>query len=631
MRPAVKSGHSTVNERYKCVGCAQEWTQRHRDRILKHARICGGLSRDLRRRAVVAQGNMAPMSQLAQLQEQLQPTVEPTPMKHMGDHSSQSVGAKDQLFGRLGRKHLKHKADHETVVLFCVAGLPPNLLSYPEYKQLSYTLNSSYHPMSRSTLTDSAIPATQAVVQKEQLTYLQTQLHLTVTFDGGSIRKKNGFYSVHVLTQDGRAFLMDMADGRGASHTGEWIKGVLRKTIDEIGSARFAGVSSDNTGNTRVARRELCAELPLIINCPDAVHHINLLIKDICKLDYFQASIRIIKKTIAHFSHSNDSTEKLDRLRKLHKVPRKLQQVGKTRFATIPISAESVKDCLVLLRQLVTDGEIDLGEWAQYYTAGTATTLQFELALNQFIAINYAPTRTIACLEAASTNPATVLRFWLAMIAHVKKSLDDRTFAIREDVQQQVRGLVNFRYKEYYEDGPTPVHLAALYLDPSCVRSDIFRRPNAMATTLVIPAKGASPRSKVPEGVKHPKVWLKVANFVAEVAAKEIKHGINPEFTKWRERGPDAFKKAIVRQFTAYSLGFFPFHLPLMEGESVQAWWARLAGSEDAGLLAAVVIKFYSITPTSKRANQDIATIIVVPEILPSQPYRQIPRHQRRV
>ena len=29
-----------------------------------------------------------------------------------------------------------------------------------------------------------------------------------------------------------------------------------------------------------------------------------------------------------------------------------------------------------------------------------------------------------------------------------------------------VHGLVNFRYKEYYEDGPTPVHLAALYLDP---------------------------------------------------------------------------------------------------------------------------------------------------------------------
>ncbi len=57
--------------------------------------------------------------------------------------------------------------------------------------------------------------------------------------------------------------------------------------MDLIGRARFAAVSSDSTGATKVARRELCREVPTVLNCPDPQHHTNLMLKDICQLAYF--------------------------------------------------------------------------------------------------------------------------------------------------------------------------------------------------------------------------------------------------------------------------------------------------------------------------------------------------------
>lgn len=61
----------------------------------------------------------------------------------------------------------------------------------------------------------------------------------------------------------------------------------LFKVIDPIGRERFCAVSSDNTGNTRVARELLSARMPTLLNLPDPSHHINNTWKDIANLPYF--------------------------------------------------------------------------------------------------------------------------------------------------------------------------------------------------------------------------------------------------------------------------------------------------------------------------------------------------------
>lgn len=255
------------------------------------------------------------------------------------------------------------------VLFLCVAGLPPNILDYPEYKTLMHTLNPRYKPMSRTTMADSAIPSTHAHVQKQQDEYLRTQLNLTVSFDGGGTRAQHGFYTVHATTSDDRAFLQNMVDGRSVSHTGKWIHDEVLAQMDHIGRFRFAAVTSDSTGNTKVARRLLCESVPTLLNCPDPIHHINLLIKDICKLEYFQGTIHIISKTMTHFSHSNDSTEKLDTVRREHNIGRGLEKIGKTRFGTVVWAALSLRRCLSSIRQLVGAAQIEL-KVRQYFESG---------------------------------------------------------------------------------------------------------------------------------------------------------------------------------------------------------------------------------------------------------------------
>ncbi len=51
---------------------------------------------------------------------------------------------------------------------------------------------------------------------------------------------------------------------------------------------RFSGVVSDNTGNTRKARKLFCEKYPHILNMPDACHQMDKAVKDIVSLDEFK-------------------------------------------------------------------------------------------------------------------------------------------------------------------------------------------------------------------------------------------------------------------------------------------------------------------------------------------------------
>lgn len=60
------------------------------------------------------------------------------------------------------------------------------------------------------------------------------------------------------------------------------------QVIKEIGPERFRGITSDNTGNTSAARKLIHEAYPSIIILPDPCHRLNLLCKDISKMDAFK-------------------------------------------------------------------------------------------------------------------------------------------------------------------------------------------------------------------------------------------------------------------------------------------------------------------------------------------------------
>lgn len=69
------------------------------------------------------------------------------------------------------------------------------------------------------TLADTLIPNESARITKTMFDYLKTQCNLTITFDGGKIRKPKLFNTVHVTTTDRRTLLLELDDASILSHT----------------------------------------------------------------------------------------------------------------------------------------------------------------------------------------------------------------------------------------------------------------------------------------------------------------------------------------------------------------------------------------------------------------------------
>lgn len=102
----------------------------------------------------------------------------------------------------------------------------------------------------------------------------------------------------------------------------------------------------------------ICATVPTVVDLPDPVHHTNLPIKSICKLPFFKTIVANIRRTLQFFSKSDQSTEELAAIRAKLTIPRGLEKIGKTRFATIIRAAVAMRRCLPALREGCSSGSI---------------------------------------------------------------------------------------------------------------------------------------------------------------------------------------------------------------------------------------------------------------------------------
>jgi len=141
----------------------------------------------------------------------------------------------------------------------------------------------------------------QECVCQLQIEYLKAQWHISISFDGGTLRSGKSLYMIHATTVTRDMMLLEGQDGTCESHTGIWIEELVlwvsyypfpnsdqypsycgfAQTIAEIGKEHIGSVTSDNVGNTWVAWEKICSSLPHILNLPDPAHHLNNTWKDI--------------------------------------------------------------------------------------------------------------------------------------------------------------------------------------------------------------------------------------------------------------------------------------------------------------------------------------------------------------
>jgi len=118
--------------------------------------------------------------------------------------------------------------NHKIVMLFCVSGLPLRVLDTPQWKRLMETATKfKYKPTSSTMVSGTFIPAEAALVRSYQVTFLQTLVNLTVTFDGGSTRKPSSVYTIHISTADRECFFVEAYDATDEKHTASYIENLI--------------------------------------------------------------------------------------------------------------------------------------------------------------------------------------------------------------------------------------------------------------------------------------------------------------------------------------------------------------------------------------------------------------------
>ena len=128
----------------------------------------------------------------------------------------------------------------------------------------------------------------------------------------------------------------------------------------KIGPWKFCATSSDNTGNTRKARRLLCERYPHILNLQDACHLLNLGIKAIALLPEFENVIHQIRTILAFMSQSSYAMEHFDHQRDQLGISRGLESIGETRFGTIYWAGRSVQRGLPAFRAIIEDESLGI-------------------------------------------------------------------------------------------------------------------------------------------------------------------------------------------------------------------------------------------------------------------------------
>jgi hypothetical protein len=290
---------STGKARFRCsgTGCQTSWAApRQSGRVLSHAVDCRFLSAELKEEALeISAGNS------------LGAKVEA---------ASSGASATDAFSGfrRAGADN-KAKAREERVVktnkylldLLCDASLAVRLVDNKKFRRFVDHLQPANGIFVSTTFSTSYIPAETARVTALSYQKLKTYKNLTIGYDGGTVKKGQSIYTIHITTPDTREPHFVKGDvASGVSHTGEHLKGVIlsvsrvrnsrydaqlmlnpTKVIDKIRRSRFAAIGSDSTGNTKLARELLVAIIPTILITPDPCHHCANLVKDISALEYF--------------------------------------------------------------------------------------------------------------------------------------------------------------------------------------------------------------------------------------------------------------------------------------------------------------------------------------------------------
>jgi len=199
------------------------------------------------------------------------------------------------------------KINQAILDLICGTGIPPTIGDTAEWKNVISTIDTTITTYGSMSFVDTYIPGEAVWITEEEIQMLSKVKNLTISYDGSTTKAVESIYTIHIITPSlWKAYLIEGNEASGVSHNGPqianelfkvdfilcWLLHVsntnmLFKVMDHIGQKNFSGISSDSTGNMKLAHEIVAQALPCIIILPDVCHLLNNTAKDIGKISFF--------------------------------------------------------------------------------------------------------------------------------------------------------------------------------------------------------------------------------------------------------------------------------------------------------------------------------------------------------
>ncbi|QRW06033.1 hypothetical protein RhiLY_05032 [Ceratobasidium sp. AG-Ba] len=379
------------HHRVRCrgIGCGWSWAEpRIGARVLRHVYRCGGLDGDLRTEVKQRSASLSLASKL----------------------KAAEYDGETEVLPVINAQQREDTINHALLKFLCDRMIAPSAVDCSRWREFIEAIDPSVHTASASTIADSFVTTEAAYIHEASVRELSQHDHLTLSYDGGTTRKHESVYTVHITNPATReAHIMEGNEASGVSHTAEHICSVIDKALKEVGPEHLAAIVSDNAGNTRAARSLMQQEYPWIITLQDACHQLNNAAKDVGQLNYFQECIDQLRSIIKHFHSSSYAARHLAALRVAYHIAEGLVAIGLTRFASIYYAAYSTLKCLPLIRELISSGVLDTNAASPlYWMVDRNAVWKFQEQLAQLVAVLEPFARAIKCLESSHSTLSDV-------------------------------------------------------------------------------------------------------------------------------------------------------------------------------------------------------------------------------
>jgi hypothetical protein len=160
-----------------------------------------------------------------------------------------------------------------------------------------------------------------------------------------------------MVTPKGEKFFENV-DTSGDTKDADFIAQVVGKAIEDVGAKIVVQVCMDSAAVCKATGRKLEARFPHITFTPCTPHCLDLLLKDMGKLDWVSSVIAEARTALKFITNHHKSLAFFRSLSKLE-----LLKPGETRFATNFSMLQRMHEVKASLQQLVVSGT--WGEWNQ--------------------------------------------------------------------------------------------------------------------------------------------------------------------------------------------------------------------------------------------------------------------------